>query len=295
MRAGVLAPAAALVLAILFAGAAAGDTIVSFPDANLEAGVRSALGISAPAPITATGMLGLTSLSLTSMGIADLTGLQYATNLQKLWLSDNNISDLGPIAGLGNLTFLTIDYNPLATNLAPLSGLSRLEVLFADENGISDIAPLAALTNLTSLGLERNLITDISPLKDLANLHRLQLLQNHIAAIPVLNMPGLSDLGLAMNEITDISSLVASNLSMPGSWDLRGNPLNQQAYEIYIPQLLAAYPFEMVIAYGPVPEPGTLVLIAVGLLFGVVRRRRFEHLHAMTARAKARFQSREGK
>jgi internalin A len=231
-------------------------------------------------------MLGLTSLSVPFTGITDLTGIQYATNLDKLWLTGNNFADLGPLAALSNLTFLTIDFNPLATNLAPLSGLTRLRVLVASENGISDITPLSGLTGLQALSLEVNLITDIGPLKDLPELQMLFLMQNRISDLPVFSAPALTSLNLRDNDIEDISSLVTSNLPSLFTLDIPHNPLGQDAYDIYIPQLLASHP-ELHIAYDPAPEPGTCTLLGLGgLVLTIARRRGLVPRHVATPSTK---------
>ena len=50
-----------------------------FADANLKAAVEAELGITDP---NASDMLGLTYLDAHDLGIVDLNGIQYATNLQ---------------------------------------------------------------------------------------------------------------------------------------------------------------------------------------------------------------------
>ena len=71
---------------------------------------------------------------------------------------DPYISDLTPLAGLTNLTWLYLDYNNIS-DLAPLAGLTNLTRLYLMDNNISDITPLAGLTNLEFLHLDGNNIT----------------------------------------------------------------------------------------------------------------------------------------
>ena len=73
---------------------------VSIPDANLRAAVRSALGLSEGDTITQQKMQRLITLYPASRGIADLTGLEHATNLTQLSFADNSISDISPIVRL---------------------------------------------------------------------------------------------------------------------------------------------------------------------------------------------------
>ena len=60
------------------------------PDANLRTAVRSALGLQASDALTQQKMTTLTSLTASSAQIANLTGLEYATNLSSLNLSTNS-------------------------------------------------------------------------------------------------------------------------------------------------------------------------------------------------------------
>ena len=107
---------------------------------------------------TPADMLGLTFLDASGVGIADLTGLEYALNLR---------------------TFECI--HSQLTSLAPLAGLVNLESLAFNENNISDLSPLAGLTNLRSLILHDNEISDISPLAGLSKLEMLDLHANQIS------------------------------------------------------------------------------------------------------------------
>ena len=69
-------------------------------------------------------------------------------NLQQLWLGDNQISDVSPLAGLTNLQELLLDDNQIS-DVSPLAGLRNLQQLWLSGNPISDTSPLANLTNLS--------------------------------------------------------------------------------------------------------------------------------------------------
>ena len=66
--------------------------VVTIPDANLRMVIRDALGKSRFAPITVTDMARLTTLDASNRNIRDLTGLEFATNLTMLNLTDNPLS-----------------------------------------------------------------------------------------------------------------------------------------------------------------------------------------------------------
>ena len=63
-------------------------TVVRIPDPNLRAVIAEELGKSPNAPITAEEMGRLRELRARNRGIEDLTGLQFATNLNRLYLGE---------------------------------------------------------------------------------------------------------------------------------------------------------------------------------------------------------------
>jgi hypothetical protein len=204
-----------VLLFLLIAPAWAADPVY-FADPKLKAVVERQLWVSDP---TAEDMLALTSLPAESQGITDLTGLEYAPNLEKLWIRWNNISDLSPLAGLTNLEFLDAHANDLISDVSPLYGLVHLRTLILRYTEVSDISPLSGLASLEHLHLEFDQIRDISALSSLTN---------------------LQEVSLQYNQIRDISAL--SSLTHLCSLNLRGNPLNEDACTMYVPQIQANNP-----------------------------------------------------
>ena len=207
------------------------EAAVNIPDPNLRAAVEAALNKAKGDPITPSEMATLNRFEAPERGIINLTGLEYATNLTSLDFWRSSVSDLSPIAGLTNLTFLGAASNKDISDVSALIGLTSLTELFLNGNSISDISPLAGLTNLkrlslsynsisdisalsgltnlTWLKLDRNAITDISALANLTNLRHLELYVNKISdPSPVAGLTDLRHLNLAENSISDISALV---------------------------------------------------------------------------------------
>ena len=191
--------------------------VVTIPDANLRAAIEAALGKASGAPITVAEMETLTGLEAQNKKIRDLTGLEFATSLTRLDLrsfwepteSDRNqISNLVPLSGLTNLTYLDLFGNEI-TNVSALSGLTNLTHLDLGWNeDITDISALSGLTNLTRLTLLALKITDISALSGLTNLADLDLRQTKIKDISALSgLRRLQLLELDNIKITDISAL----------------------------------------------------------------------------------------
>jgi|GEM_PF-2833104 len=85
--------------------------------------------------------------------------------LTRLYLHENQISDVKPLAGLTNLTILNLDRNQIS-DVKPLAGLTNLTRLNLAGNQISDVKPLAGLTNLTDLAIGENPIdSKVCPIK----------------------------------------------------------------------------------------------------------------------------------
>ena len=111
------------------------DLSVDFPDTNLHSKIAETLGKPNDATLTVADMLSLVSFTANNSGITDLTGLQYASNLETLILNDNNLEDLEILTAFTQLTTLSLE-----------------------NNNISDIALLAELTQLKTLRLRGNLL-----------------------------------------------------------------------------------------------------------------------------------------
>ncbi|EAD6034930.1 class 1 internalin InlG, partial [Listeria monocytogenes] len=80
------------------------------------------------------------------------------TNLDSLYLGDNKISDVTPLSGLTQLTFVQLSINQIK-DVTPLANLTKLNYLDLRENQISDASPLVNMTDLTVLHLEKQQIT----------------------------------------------------------------------------------------------------------------------------------------
>ncbi len=215
---------------------------VAIPDPNLRAAIAEVLGKSDTTfvSITAEEMATLISLVANDRDIQDLTGLEYAINLENLYAPDNQIADLSPLSELINLKILNVYHNPIES-LTPIAGLSNLEyiTLIGDGgildisplagfvklrhfltwgNPISDLSPLAGLTQLETLDICGSEASDISSLAKLTRLKELYLAQNGILDVsPLKGLTNLTRLSLEENNISDVSPLAAlTNLKWLG-------------------------------------------------------------------------------
>ena len=144
------------------------NDVAEIPDANLRAVLEQALDKNDGDAITKEDLVGLTRLNLHNLGITNLTGLEFCTNLTNINLGDgkNKASDLSPLTGLIKLKSLTLHHNDVS-NLSPLKNLINLETLNIGHNKFSDIEPLKNLVNLRRLHIFDTPVSDISSLSNL--------------------------------------------------------------------------------------------------------------------------------
>ena len=198
---------------------------VHIPDSNLRTLIAEALGKSSNAPITVEEMNGLRRIAdAYSRGIRDLTGLQYAINLDRLVIENDHVSDISPIAGLVNLKELSFENNRVS-DLSPVRGLINLTWLEFDRTHVSDISPVRGLTNLTHLEFNDTQVSDLSPIAGLINLQTLHMADIKASDIsPVAGLIKLESIIFHGNDISDISPLAGLvNLKSIHTW---GNPIS---------------------------------------------------------------------
>ena len=113
------------------------STIVNIPDQALKALLlQSNFDTDQDGELSVSEMQQITYISGPYYGISDLTGLEYATQLDSLMLADNNIYDLTPIRNLSKLIWLDVRRNKLET-IPDLSKLERLNLYgnYTTDNG----------------------------------------------------------------------------------------------------------------------------------------------------------------
>ncbi|SHH89117.1 Leucine Rich repeat-containing protein [Clostridium collagenovorans DSM 3089] len=212
--------------------------VVEIPDSRLKEAINATLDKSKDpeAQITVAEMKSLTKLDTAVLpfigmsegqpnrGVKDITGLEYATNLTYLDLSENEISDLRPIQNLTNLTYLELDRNMLG-DITPLSNLVNLVHLNIYNNtAITDTTAISGLENLEWLdlhfanrGKEK---VNVVPLGKLTKLKYLNFESNHITDISfVKTLSNIEEIGVGANHILDMSPLSALIQRAWVDWD----------------------------------------------------------------------------
>ncbi|MYE88211.1 hypothetical protein F4X33_04365, partial [Candidatus Poribacteria bacterium] len=187
--------------------------VVDIPDPNLERAIRERLELPTDVPITQQEMLRLSSFRSQEGRIENLTGIEYAHNIDFLHIAHNPIQDLSPIFNLTRLKSLALSGIPIEDPTF-LKNFTELDSLYIGDCGITDITVFQHLTKLTFLWANYNLIVDISPLANLTQLETLRLNHNRIVDVsPLANLTRLKELRIENNQIYDFSSLQGLSLT----------------------------------------------------------------------------------
>ncbi|MFC1793198.1 leucine-rich repeat domain-containing protein [Planctomycetota bacterium] len=206
---------------------------VHIPDTKLKAAIEAELGITDPGP---TAMLKLTMLRASKKAIADLTGLEYATNLTLLRLESNQLTSLPPeIGNLKKLEHLYLSNNQLSSVQTEIFNLTNLRSLRLENNQLSLLpAEIGNLKNLMYLDLESNQLTSLpAEIGNLTNLTWLHLDGNQLTSVPAEfgNLTKLTRLYLQSNPLTSLPAEIFGLVSLRELW-LQSNQLTSLPAEI---------------------------------------------------------------
>lgn len=182
--------------------------------------------------------------------ILDISALSEMSSMESLSIWGNEITNIDSISEMKNLKSLSASSNKI-TDISPIAELSNLEHLELGRNLIIDVPDISELTELTYLDLSRNQISNIYSIRTLTNLSDLRLNNNNISDISALSgLSNLEILYLSANQVSDVSAL--SNLTNLITLDLEVNPLNYDAYNIFIPIIRDNNPV-VELSYDPIP------------------------------------------
>lgn len=204
---------------------------VSFPDANLKAAVRSALVIPAPTPITDTDMETLVGFDASASNISNIEGLDYATNLTTLFLNENQIVDIFPLAGLSDLTDLQLGNNHIS-NISAVAGLTNLLGLGLINNQIETMnLGSANLPSLDTFDIAGNPLASVLLADAALSQTSFNTIMDggHLTHTGIAELPGVLNLdmsGVDFAGISDLSAMYSADdleqLSLAGATNLGG-------------------------------------------------------------------------
>lgn len=174
-----------------------------------------------------------------------IAGKSYTLDTDYIDLTGKGVTnaDIENLKYLTNLTNIQLSSNSRVTDLSALSGLTKLEILWLDDTGISDLSPISGCKNLKKLGIKNTKVSDISVLSNFTKLDQLVAVNCNISDISsVANCPEMQEIWLSYNPITDFSPLVGLNkLETVGldnccdmTWDILETLYGLCAYEIHL-------------------------------------------------------------
>ena len=186
---------------------AADPDIVVFEDPAFEAAFREKYGVTGD--IRKADLLQYTELDLSGCGLTNIKDVAKFTELQALYLCENEIRNVNPLAELKKLTVLNLRNNKINW----LNGIAELEELIwldLDNNRIieSSVLQSSKLSKLVYLSMNSNMLNDLYFCSAMPELDTLIVNDNSIRDIS--GIKGLSKLvhfECADNRITDFSVL----------------------------------------------------------------------------------------
>lgn len=198
---------------------------ITIADSNLAKAINKQLNRDLDANITVADLESLTSLDLSYSNISNISGLEYAINLESLDLKYNNIENISNLSNLVNLKVLSLSDN-LIKDITPISSLSNLENLYLDGNTISSVRPLTSLSKLNTLNLDYCLNSKeaLVGISDIRSLKKLSLRSSDLSdSLELANLTNLTHLNVSSSRLTDLTFL--SGLNNLVELDLSGNDI----------------------------------------------------------------------
>lgn len=181
---------------------------VAFADPFVEETVRQILGVDSDVTLMSNQLWDITSFTIPveAMSFEDLRHMPF---LRELVVVNGATAQLEILAGLTNLTTLTIQNTPLTESELELIGsLTSLQQLTLSNCGLSTIEPLGALTDLRYLDLGNNTIRNIQALSNLSGITELKLQHNVLTDLGNLTgMKDLTKLDISYNSLTSLAPI----------------------------------------------------------------------------------------
>ena len=145
------------------------------------------------------------TLTIDSLSLGALKGLENCTGLKELTVTDSQVQDLSFLSGLTSLTSLTLSGN----KIEDLSGLpNSLQTLDLSGNtDLEDLSELSGLSNLKTLNVSGTAVADVSKVP--ASVTDLDISDTSVVDLGQLRTTNLESLKASGNSIEDISSVAA--------------------------------------------------------------------------------------
>lgn len=154
-----------------------------------------------------THMKKLEYLDLSGNYITDLSCLNGLSEMDSLFFSNNNVSDISFAASMPKLRQFVAE-NCGISDISVLADKTQLEYVFIGDNYVTDISPLENCNKLKQIGFNEAQIGNIEALRDKTDLEKVCLTGCNLTSIePLTNCKKLRYVYLGRNRLTDISPL----------------------------------------------------------------------------------------
>lgn len=161
-----------------------------------------------PTPLTNGQLASLTSMGSYWKPIADLTGIEFCSQLKSVYLARCTATDWSPLGKLPALEELDLSECGIQ-DLSVLPEMPRLRQLTLSSNPIADLTPLRRYPHLEVLTLDHTMVHDLSPLSGLP-LQRLSLGGSAVRDLtPLAQVPTLTAFSLHNSPAIDLAPLSA--------------------------------------------------------------------------------------
>jgi internalin A len=141
--------------------------------------------------------------------VSDLTPLKDLIQLQQLDVSLTEVSDLTSLKDLTQLQQLYVNSTQVS-DLKPLKDLTQLQKLYVSYTQVSDLTPLKGLTQLQQLYVHETQVSDLTPLKNLTQLQQLYVQKTQVSDLtPLKGLTQLQQLYVQKNQVSDLTPLKA--------------------------------------------------------------------------------------
>jgi len=181
------------------------DITAAFTDPNLLSALREALGLGDRDPILLEEALLVKELRLNGKNIAAVHGLEYFSNLTKLSLMNNNLTELDASC-FPKLLELDCSGNQLTA--LDVSGCTELQKLWCSANQLERLN-LSQNTKLNTLNCYKNQLVTLDMAKNPA-MQQLICSNNLLSALDLSRNPAINYLDVRMNFLPDEAAVLVA-------------------------------------------------------------------------------------
>lgn len=137
-----------------------------------------------------------------------LDDLPKLKNLRRIFLVDQQITDLTPLVKLIYLEYVDLRHNPI-TDISPLSQLPSLSSLIIFDTRVTDVTALRTCPHLSMLDAGYTLIRSMAAFEGLTSLQTLVMRKAPLQSLEqIKNLPLLEQVYLSETQLLDLSPLL---------------------------------------------------------------------------------------